>query len=68
MPNTPAMAIKPIVASVLLHFSAWSVLNTEPCRPVWALGQRTRGSCGKTIVCRCSETIASWSLHFEKNV
>jgi len=52
-------------------FLARSVLDTEPCLPVWAVYQEPlSGSANfaKTIVGRCSEASASWGLRFEKNI
>jgi len=46
----------------IVHFSAWSVLDKEPCQPVGAVGH---AGCAKTIFDRNSETIARWGLRFE---
>jgi len=47
-----------------LYLSALSVLDPEPCQPVWAVGQKllsSNASCANTIVGYYSETIASWA-------
>jgi len=54
-----------------LHFLAWSVLDTEPCQPVWEVGEQllsSNASCANYIVGPCSEIISSWYFRFEKNV
>jgi len=53
------------------YLSAWSVLDTEQCQSVWAIGEKllsSKARCAKTIVGNGTETIASWARRFEKNI